>query len=888
MKKNFKMICWFLLLFMTMQIILPSDIYAFALDENSAKGNTMELGLTMDEDFDSNGIIDILDLAMVSSKYNAVKGDSHYDLRYDLNKDNIIDIYDLVKVSNKIGSEPMLLAGDYEETSSLLKFSGQWNSNSNSLHSGGIMKYSITSGSYVEFKFYGTGFEWYGQFGVSGGKAKVYIDGSEVTTHNCNFYATHYNKLAYYNNNLPLGEHTVRIEVLGQGVSGKEISIDRIVINNNDVSNNYYKVYQGGNYIGQYSTKEAAIREGGLYANSYVVDSKGNEVWSNTYRVYQRYYDGSNCNVIARFTDKDSAIANGKKWKHGYVIDPNGVEIWNNGYPAKINKTAQEVWGPSNSHSNGTSISGGTDITVLNREGNYYQIEYGSLKRVYVLISDVSMSSKFIPPIAQYGSNTLYANTDQSVYGGPSTSDYSIVDTIGKAQQVNVLKTEDSFSYVEYETSTGIRRGYVLSKNLVSTRPTVLGMVNVSGILNVRKGPGTGYEIIGTLPDGVIVEIIDSSNPDWHKITFNDGFGYVHKDYISFSSPYKSIDYYVDMQVERPLNLTDLGGTWRDATRDEIKYYMDPVNFVNNDGKYMFMKLTYNSQIPSSVVEEVVSGRGILSGKGAAFIEGAKKYNINPIYLACHARLETGNGTSTLSKGILVNTVDGKPVTPRVVYNMYGIGAVDSDPVKLGAERAYKEGWFTPELAISEGAKWVGSNYINNSSFYQDTLYKMRWNLTPSGVSWHQYATDIGWAYKQAKMMAPYLNKCGNINLDFEIPLFSQVYSLSDNNKSYFESQFIEPDWDNLESPQQEWEDKLKEKVDKPEENQDEILEDSTEDKEHLNQESNDGIFKDEEDINSNEDTSLETEESHKSIETSNIIEENFENPEKVQDNSIK
>ncbi|RDY27806.1 glucosaminidase domain-containing protein [Lachnotalea glycerini] len=51
------------------------------------------------------------------------------------------------------------------------------------------------------------------------------------------------------------------------------------------------------------------------------------------------------------------------------------------------------------------------------------------------------------------------------------------------------------------------------------------------------------------------------------------------------------------------------------------------------------------------------------------YINAAKTNNISEIFLAAHSALESGNGTSTLSSGVVVNN-----------------------------------GWFTPEEAISRGA----------------------------------------------------------------------------------------------------------------------------------------------------------------------------------------
>jgi len=50
-------------------------------------------------DVDGNGIIDIKDLALVSSAYNSRTGSSNYKSILDLNNDGIIDIYDLIRVS---------------------------------------------------------------------------------------------------------------------------------------------------------------------------------------------------------------------------------------------------------------------------------------------------------------------------------------------------------------------------------------------------------------------------------------------------------------------------------------------------------------------------------------------------------------------------------------------------------------------------------------------------------------------------------------------------------------------------------------------------------------------------------------------------------------------
>jgi uncharacterized protein YgiM (DUF1202 family) len=55
--------------------------------------------------------------------------------------------------------------------------------------------------------------------------------------------------------------------------------------------------------------------------------------------------------------------------------------------------------------------------------------------------------------------------------------------------------------------------------------------------LNVRKGPGTNYSVVGSLKSGKEVSVISTSG-GWAKINFNSGVAYVSEQYLSKSNPY--------------------------------------------------------------------------------------------------------------------------------------------------------------------------------------------------------------------------------------------------------------------------------------------------------------------------------------------------------------
>ncbi|ABS37089.1 beta-N-acetylglucosaminidase [Clostridium botulinum A str. Hall] len=200
-----------------------------------------------------------------------------------------------------------------------------------------------------------------------------------------------------------------------------------------------------------------------------------------------------------------------------------------------------------------------------------------------------------------------------------------------------------------------------------------------------------------------------------------------------------------------------------DYIKSKVKEYMNPTNQIYDPiGQYQFLQLSYYECTTAQQLNSALKGKGVLEGKGQAFIDAGKESNVSPIYLVAHALLETGNGTSTLAKGVVVNG--------KTVYNLFGIGAVDSDPIGQGSKYAYEQGWFSVDLAIKGGAKWISAGYINNATYKQDTLYKMRWN--PSNPTVHQYATDVMWAYNQVGNIKKVIDQLQSVVFNFDVPVY--------------------------------------------------------------------------------------------------------------------
>ncbi|MCJ0929618.1 GW dipeptide domain-containing protein [Virgibacillus halodenitrificans] len=288
--------------------------------------------------------------------------------------------------------------------------------------------------------------------------------------------------------------------------------------------------------------------------------------------------------------------------------------------------------------------------------------------------------------------------------------------TVEKGTSVEILRTVSGDSYSGsnswYEIKYKDNKLYVHS-SLVDPDKEI---AKTTAKVNVREGATTASHIFATLDKGETVNLVKKGKT-WHEISF---------------------------------------GTWRNAKRSDVEYYMNP----NNSDPFQHLLLSSSVGVSAAELNKILLGKGSLEGLGQAFIDGGREHAVNEIYLISHALLETAKGTSKLATGI---TVNGKKV-----YNMFGIRAYDSCPERCGSEFAYEQGWDTPYKAIVGGAKFIGEDYIHNQ-YNQNTIYKMRWNLIYPPK---QYATDIGWASKQIYQIKSLYELVENPLLQFEMPRF--------------------------------------------------------------------------------------------------------------------
>ncbi|HEY8890467.1 MAG TPA: glucosaminidase domain-containing protein [Clostridium sp.] len=376
-------------------------------------------------------------------------------------------------------------------------------------------------------------------------------------------------------------------------------------------------------------------------------------------------------------------------------------------------------------------------------------------------------------------------------------------------KEVDVTWT--SSNYDETKTSSYIFNGdYALPEGVTGTKPditvnVVVGVnpdlanidaaetaVKVAETSRMNVDVTTATEIVGVVKDTTkkeefnvrianinVLDALVSKGDNTFTLTKYD---VLLSDFISqemLNTPAAAINgqwCYALIKNGQPGYFTDMknpNGSWvnslavYNSIKDQLVKNVDPLNLENDSAKiYEFIVLNYVDCVTAAQLDSVFGSNGTLKGKGQVFIDAAKANNVNPIYLAAHAILETGYGTSLLANGGTKDS-SGNYTNGIPVYNLFGIGAIDSDPDAFGTSTAFTNGWTSIDLAIYGGAAWISKGYIGN---YQNTLYKMRWN--PLNI-YHQYATDVNWANSQIRIIKSCFDLFPDVTLTFDIPVFN-------------------------------------------------------------------------------------------------------------------
>lgn len=188
--------------------------------------------------------------------------------------------------------------------------------------------------------------------------------------------------------------------------------------------------------------------------------------------------------------------------KRGYTYTSNLNTASFNTSVALVTSINPAYSGPASSYVKLGGVYSNEYVSILAKEGDWVFVEYNTAsgrKRGFMNYNNLSNCNY---PAGGYqdfadGASLLKATQEISVYGGPD-SDYSSIGTIFNQEIVSGLATERGYTYIEYSTSSGAKRGYVNSSYL--TTATAVEIPAIPTYQNFTKGTygtsGLGEDLV--------------------------------------------------------------------------------------------------------------------------------------------------------------------------------------------------------------------------------------------------------------------------------------------------------------------------------------------------------------------------------------------------------
>ena len=261
---------------------------------------------------------------------------------------------------------------------------------------------------------------------------------------------------------------------------------------------------------------------------------------------------------------------------------------------------------------------------------------------------------------------------------------------------------------------------------------------------------------------------------------------------------------------------------WVDSSKQAVEYCMDPRNFLNEVRIFQFETLSYDSETNNlDSIEKILYGTefynkqvSYLDSNGNninmnekysdLILKGAQTSLVSPYHLASRIKQEVG---PFLTHSSISGTVEGY----KGLYNFYNIGATSSSEpmgaIKNGLQyardgkgaseetkRKYLIPWNNKERAITGGAIYIGSSYINVG---QNTIYLQKFDVNDergNDLFWHQYMTNVLAPYSESKSIYNGYEKSGLLSssISFVIPVYNNMPEIPTQSPSISPSDFLQ------------------------------------------------------------------------------------------------
>ena len=462
------------------------------------------------------------------------------------------------------------------------------------------------------------------------------------------------------------------------------------------------------------STTGTVIADGNLYVRSSIDGSSIGKLANGTVVTVTNTDAGSNAKC------KNWYKINYDNGKSGYACG-DYIELLK-GYASCVeNRDPLNVWKDVNKSGKVASVSCDKELSILDKDissnskckNNWYKVKYGN--SVGYACSTYVYTSKKVSVSTTY--DRPWTTPKKAITGG---AEFIAQNYISKGQHTSYLKkfnvnpassnkiyNHQYMANLRAPSSEALTSYNSYKENNLLSLPLHFVIPTYNEMPDVTILPGSIIDNTGQseVTDSAFEEklnnqgfsetykkklrLIHNSHPNWTFENLKTGLKFANA--VNAEQAVSSIngrtDYYYKAANGAYVE-TEPG--WYLASTATVSYYLDPRNFLTEQGILMFESLKFSENYTESVIQSVLNNTFMQQNSvkdnqsyASIFYEAGKAKDISSVYLASLARQESGNNGSIATTG---EEFSYKNVTYKNLYNFFNIGAYSSEesPIKAG------------------------------------------------------------------------------------------------------------------------------------------------------------------------------------------------------------
>lgn len=404
---------------------------------------------------------------------------------------------------------------------------------------------------------------------------------------------------------------------------------------------------------------------------------------------------------------------------------------------------------------------------------------------IIIIISfykSVSADTTYVKGTILKGVNEVTVRSCASTSCGALKSDTNRGIYLSYPETFEIIGEENNFYKIRFQYTGFMYEGYISkgssSKDYVKREEFVILDSLIDSYVNV------GFPISYAKK----IAVLKTIHPNWEFVPYSVNASF--DEVVAGETKYVNTNLIVGTNTS--LRSTEDGaysdgnwitfeGGWYAASKQTVKFYLDPRNFLNDGHVFMFEELAFKEDIHTEELIQTILNGTFMEGAcyyydvnnekveisyAKTFRESGKVNGVSSVHLAARVIQEQGSKGSALSSG------DNS--TYPAYYNFFNVGATgktDQDIINSGLLYAKNKNWNSPYAAIIGGGN-ILSNYV--TKYHQSTIYLQKFDLAGDTYYSTQYQQNVRAPYTESysAYKSYYDNNLIDTKFLFSIPVF--------------------------------------------------------------------------------------------------------------------